>query len=462
VASEAVTHVQENSLRQEMGLRDLVLAQVLCVVGSSWVGIAAKLGRAHVVFWIVAMLMFYLPLAAVVIYLNRLMPHEGGPYQWVRAGFGEMAGFLSAWNLWVYAVVSIGAILFQIPTEIAYMLGPGAVWVPASHLATFVIISTVLAAITIVAIRGLNWGKWLHNAGSVLILSAYVILLALPIWALWRGSLRHFVAIPWEWPKLNLFSLAVFGQMSVGALSGFEYVAIMAGECRSAARTVGQSVVISAPIISLMFILGTSVVLAFIGGQPINIIGPIPQTMRAAMGANSMAAPFAIFLLVARAIASSSLLFTGLSRLPMTAGWDNLVPRWFSELHPVYRTPRNSILFVAALIMAMVFLSMLGVKEQEANQLLTVSSVVHYAIVYASLFLIPVAGARLLRAQLPGWLTFAAAAGLLTTLVSMFIAVYPIVDVVSRTAYATKICGVVAISNALGILIYRWGRRTAA
>ena len=63
---------EETSLRKELGLRDLVLAQVLCVVGSAWVGVAAKLGRAHVVFWLVATLLFYLPLAAVVIHLNRL------------------------------------------------------------------------------------------------------------------------------------------------------------------------------------------------------------------------------------------------------------------------------------------------------------------------------------------------------------------------------------------------------
>ena len=72
--------------------------------------------------------------------------------------------------------------------------------------------------------------------------------------------------------------------MTVGALSGFEYVAIMAGECRSAARTIGQSVMFSAPVICLMFILGTSSVLAFIGNQPINVIGPIPQTFRLAFG----------------------------------------------------------------------------------------------------------------------------------------------------------------------------------
>jgi glutamate:GABA antiporter len=263
----STSRIEEQSLRKELGLRDLVLAQVLCVVGSAWVGIAAKLGRAHVVFWLAAMLLFYLPLAAVVIYLNRLMPLEGGLYQWAKADFGEMAGFLVAWNLWVYAVVCVGSIIFVVPTDLSYMIGGSAAWVPGSKAATLALTGAVMAAITVVAILGLNIGKWLHNSGSVLIMLAYVILLGLPIWALWRGSLHHFDVLPWQWPKLDWFSLAVFGQMAVGGLSGFEYVAILAGECRRAARTVGQSVTISAPIIALMFILGTSSVIAFIDGH---------------------------------------------------------------------------------------------------------------------------------------------------------------------------------------------------
>jgi amino acid transporter len=454
------TAAEESSLRKELGLRDLVLAQVLCVVGSSWVGVAAKLGRAHVVFWLVAMALFYLPLAAVVIYLNRLMPLEGGLYQWAKQGFGEMAGFLIAWNLWVYAVIVVGAIIFVVPTDLSYMF-PSLSWLPSSKLATLALTGSVMAGITWVAVRGLDIGKWLHNAGSVMILTAYAILLALPLWALSRGSLAKFEAVPWQWPRMDWFSLAVFGQMTVGALSGFEYVAILAGECRSAARTIGQSVVLSAPVIALMFILGTSTVLAFLGNQPINVIGPIPQTFRAAFGSNggaAWAAPLGISLLLARAIASASLIFTGLTRLPMTAGWDHVVPRWFTELHPQRRTPVNSILFVSAMVMALILLSLLGVGEQESQQLLTMASIVHYAIAYVALFALPLIGTAALRARLPGWLKVASGAGLFASLVALAISVYPIVDVVSREAFAAKICAVVVVANMLGVLIYRWPR----
>jgi len=446
---------RQQTLRKELGLRDLVLAQVLCVVGSSWVGIAAKVGRAHGVFWLTAIAMFYLPLAAVVIYMNARMPLEGGLYQWAKAGFGEMAGFLTAWNLWVYAVIVTGAIIFVVPTDLSYMFGASAEWIPASRVATLVLTGAVMAGITFVAIRGLNIGKWLHNAGSVLIILAYAILLPLPIWAIFHGGLKHYEPIPLALPKFDWFSLAVFGQMTVGALSGFEYVAILAGECRSAARTIGQSVLISAPIIALMFILGTSSVLAFVGNQPINVIGPIPQTFRLAFGGSGWAAPFGIFLVLARAVAGASLIFTGLTRLPMTAGWDNLTPSWFTRLHPTHRTPVNSILFVAGLVMLLILLSMAGVKEQEASQLLAAASIVHYAIAYVSLFALPLFGKAAFRAGMPPWLKGAAAAGLLASLITLAIAVYPIVEVVSAANYAARIAAVVVVANGAGVLLYR-------
>ena len=450
---------EQAGLRKELGLGDLVMAQVLCVVGSTWVGIAAKLGRAHVAFWLGAMLLYYVPLAVVVIYLNRMMPLEGGLYQWAKSGFGEIAGFLTAWNLWVYAVIVTGAIIFVVPTDLGYILGAAGAWIPASKLATLALTGGVMIGITVVAILGLNIGKWLHNVGSIGIMTAYVILLGLPLWALLRGAITHYEPVPWQPPRPSWFGLAIFGQMTVGALSGFEYVAILAGESRNAGRTIGQSVVISAPIIALMFILGTSSVLTFVGSQPINVIGPIPQTMRLAFGAAGWVAPFAICLLIMRAVASASLIFTGLTRLPMTAGWDNLVPSWFSRLHPRRQTPVNSILFVAAMVMVFIFLSMLGVHEQEANQLLSAASIAHYAIAYVALFALPLLGSRALRNALPAWVKLAALGGLLSSVVSLVIAVYPIVDVTSSGWFAAKICAVVVMSNAVGIVIYRAGRK---
>src|SRR5256714_14244538 len=75
------------SLKKELGLRDLVLTQIVFVFGTVWVGFAATLGRSQMAFWLIAIASFYFPLASVVIYLNRLAPLEGGLYQWAKVGF---------------------------------------------------------------------------------------------------------------------------------------------------------------------------------------------------------------------------------------------------------------------------------------------------------------------------------------------------------------------------------------
>src|SRR4051812_16291758 len=92
--AEQTVETQSASLKKPLGLFDLVLTQVLFVVGSTWVGTAAKLGQAHLFFWLLAILLFYIPQAAVVIYLSNRMPLEGGMYQWAKLGFNEFAGFI--------------------------------------------------------------------------------------------------------------------------------------------------------------------------------------------------------------------------------------------------------------------------------------------------------------------------------------------------------------------------------
>ncbi len=102
---------------------------------------------------------------------------------------------------------------------------------------------------------------------------------------------------------------------------------------------------------------------------------------------------------------------------------------------------------------------MLGVREQEANQLSINASDAHYAIAYVALFALPLVGSRALRQRLPGWLKVAAVAELFSSLLALFIGIYPIVDVVSRRAYAAKIGMTVVVNNLAGVPIYALATR---
>src|SRR5215813_14360007 len=110
--------------KKELGLPDLVLTQILFIVGLPWVGVAAKQGPSHVVLWLLAALLFYIPSAFVVIYLNRIMPLEGGLYQWAKLGFNDLVGFLVAWSLWLFAILNTSETGIQVTQYLVYVLGP--------------------------------------------------------------------------------------------------------------------------------------------------------------------------------------------------------------------------------------------------------------------------------------------------------------------------------------------------
>jgi len=261
-AAEQSIEAHSAVFKKELGLTDLVLTQILFVIGLSWVGAAAKLGPSHITFWLLAILLFYIPSAVVVIYLNRLMPLEGGLYQWAKLGFNEFTGFMVAWNLWIYVIVLTSEIGLQVATYLSYALGPNAAWLAGSKWVIAGASFVIIGALVVVSTIGLGVGKWIHNAGAVMMIVIFAALIALPILNWSRGAITEYRPLAVAAPALSLFSLNILGKLGFGALGGFEYMAILAGECRDPVRTINRSVIIAAPIIAVMFILGTSSVLA--------------------------------------------------------------------------------------------------------------------------------------------------------------------------------------------------------
>jgi amino acid transporter len=450
-------------LIRQLRLRDLVLAQVLTVVGSSWVGIAAGVGSAQFTIWLMAFGLFYAPMAVAVYFLNRLMPLEGGLYEWARRGFGDAAGFMTAWNIWAYALSSAATILFQIPSEMAYMIGPRAAWLPESHVFVDVLLAVILVVLTWTAVRGLALGKWLHNVSGAAMISAFALLIISPVWAWWHGAPVQYAPFALHLPPTDMTSLALLGQVLFAA-SGLEYIAIMAGETHAADTAIGRSVVVATPIIMTMFVLGTAAVVSVHGvylGSKINYVAPIPQTLSLAFGEGGVAAVIAklsILLLQIRIVGAASFLFTGAVRLPMTAGWDHLIPAWFTRLHPRYGTPVNGIYVSAGVIAALLVLGSAGVRAAEAFGVLNDASSEFYALAYLVMFLIPICGAVGVRRLLPRWVAWVCGAGVVAILFVLGMNAYPFVDVASPGVFAVKILGTVVGVNALGLGVY-WARR---
>jgi amino acid transporter len=189
----------------------------------------------------------------------------------------------------------------------------------------------------------------------------------------------------------------------------------------------------------------------------IDLIAPIPQVLAEGFrpfGSATVVASATIVALLCIRMAQASVMFAGNTRLPMVAGWDGLLPGWFTRLHTTYQTPVHSIFFVGAITLAFSLLGLIGVGKQEAFQLLWNASGIFYGLTYLVMFAIPLADPRA-----SGWLKAAAISGFAATFLFVVISILPIVQVESRFLFAAKISSVFVIANAVGVLIFKSASR---
>ncbi len=445
------------SLRKELGFTDLVLASILLVVIPDFFGTAVKAGPSHVVLWLIAIALFFIPQALVVAYLNQRMPIEGGLYEWARHAFGDGVGFLVAWNMWLYVVLYVAAIGLVAATYAAYALGLDAEAIASNKWIVLATSVTILAALMLVAHLGLRVGRWITNVGSALTVLIIAFLAFIPFLHLGRAALPEYHPLRLALPPLTLFQFSVFSKMTFGALCGFEYAAIFAGESRNPASHLKKAIFIAAPIIALLYIFGTSAILAYVPPDKVDVIGPIPQTLRLALTGSGLAqsiVPIAILLLLTNYLSSFSLNFAANTRLPMCAGWDHLLPNWFTRLHPKYRTPINSILFLGGVTFIASTAVLIGVGDQEAFELLQIWGFTFYAFAYLALFAIPLLALKNRSLRGPLWMKFLAASGFLLTLLFVLLSVFPIIPVASQSAYTLKTIIVLTLANLAGLSFY--------
>lgn len=168
-------------------------------------------------------------------------------------------------------------------------------------------------------------------------LVVFVALIALPFRNHLAGRPTQYAPFALSLPAISVLSLNLLGKMSFGAMSGFDSMAVFAGECRDASKAIGRSVIIAA-----MFVLGTSSVVALVPAGQIDLVSPISQALTLDTRPGDPGAsliPLVTAALLFSFIAQQALTFAVTTRLPLVAGWDKLLPDWFGRLHPRRKTP---------------------------------------------------------------------------------------------------------------------------
>jgi len=424
-----------------LGLGDVVLMNIVAVVGLRWIARGARTGPASVTLWVLACVAFFVPLAAAVAELASRYPDQGGVYAWVRRAFGAGHGFICGWCLWVNNLFYFPSLLLFGAENAIAIGGDRWQWLATSRLyaVAFVLAGIWIAAV--VNVVGLRTGKWLQNAGSAGVWIPAGLLIACGAVALARfGSATPFTSESMVPHGALLDTIGLWSAMCF-AFSGFEITSFIGQEVRDPQRTIPRGVIIAGVATTIFYIAGSVSVLVAVPVSSLRELSGITDAVRLVAGRVGITGLGALTggLLALNALAGTTSWTAGSARVPFAAGVDEALPRSFGRLHPRYRTPHVA-LIVQALAASAVFLASLvftvagrTTSLQEAYDILVNLTILIYFVPYLYLFaalvrLRPAGPAQSIEIRIPGGtpgLWVVAAVGFAATAVALALTFVP-------------------------------------
>jgi len=448
------------ALPRALGLRDMVLFNIVAVLSLRWFATAAAAGPSSITLWVLAALFFFIPQGLAVSDLAARWPDEGGIYAWTKRVFGEGHGFLCGWCYWVNNILYYPNLLMSTAVIGTYVIGHGETGLADRW--SYVLPATLLALWLAVWLNivGLRTGKWLQNLGALGTYIPGVLLVGLGAYAFFTRPaatpLTPQTLVPdlGDLSELNLWASIAF------AFAGLELSAVLGGEVKDPRRTLPRSILISAPLIAFVYIAGTAAVLWMVPTREVNIVSGFLQAVAAGArdigwGIAWLPAVAAAFYVVGN-VGGVGAWLTGPARVAFVIGLDRYFPPAFGRVHPRWHTPYVALLTQAVLATIFLLLSVLGkgTTVEKAYLVILDTMLLVYFVPYIYLFLCYLT----LRWRDPVGL-LAGTAGLALTVFAMLIATVPPSGTTDPWVFRLKVIGGAGFCVVLGLVIYWRGRK---
>jgi amino acid transporter len=454
---------EKQLLKRELSFFDLTLFYIAGGLSLRWIATAAAAGPSTVVVWIFACLFFFVPLAASVLELSARYPQEGGLYIWTQHAFGDFSGFLVSWMYWMSNLPYFPAVLYFGAGSLLFVFPHGQRLANSgNYYLLFALVS--LAVITLLNIRGLKFGKWLNNAGALGWFPVGILLILAGYSFIRYGSATQFTLAALT-PHADLKN-AIFWSTIFFAFGGCETGSFMGEEIKNARRTIPRALIASGIVLAASYMAGTIALLVALPSTEISGLGGFVTAVQSLCGRLDLAwiVVLVALLVTLNALGGAASFLSSTSRLPFVAGIDRYLPKAFGRVHASWGTPWVAVVSYGVAGMLCALLSQAGSSVESAYDLLVSMSIITYFIPFVFLFLSMI---RLQREpfpegafRLPGGspvATLIASTGLVTTVLTIVLAILPSSDEPHKVMATAKLAGSTLLLIGAGIAVY-WSR----
>lgn len=378
--------------RKQAGLIAIALYAAAMNFSVRWLASGAATGTPSLPIWVVAAVLFLIPLVLCTLELSARFPEDGAIYAWTRETQGDFAGFLCGWIYWACNLPYFASLLFFIVNIFARALeslspgNPVTAWL-GQPLGSFATCSALTLIVSALHMRGLGIGKWLPVVGAGMSIFLLLFFLVTGTWLLGRGqSATDFVHASYV-PPLSADGAILWANM-LFAYAGVEGVALMRNEVKGGVRTVVIALILLGILQAFGYSFGTAAMLAIVPQAEASRLGGLPDAIAVALDRVhfAMAQPVFLLLVGLSLLGGLSAWFGAAARLPFAVGVDRMLPAFVGRLDAKTGAPVNAIWIQAVLTIAVLGLSAFGSTVAGAYDFVVAMGVLTFMIPYLWMF----------------------------------------------------------------------------
>src|ERR687892_2893361 len=359
------TEEPEFQLRKALGPLDLTLFGIGVIIGT---GLFVLTGEAAALYSGPAVALSYV-VGGIVCALAALcyaefastVPVAGSAYTFSYAALGEFVAWLIGWDLILEFTLGAATVakgwsgyLVSVFEIIGIKLPPGLYAATAGFSHDFVAL-IVVALVTTILVIGIRLSSQFNSVITTIKILVTLFIIGFGIFFISTANLTPFIPPPKAGgEELQVYVLpsllgidtiyGVTGIFTAAALVffayiGFDIVATTSEEARNPQRDLPIGILASLGICTVLYILASIV---FTGLVPYDTLATAAPAATALQATPFPAAQLVVSLAILIGLTVVvMILVLGQSRVAFAMSRDNLLPRWFSQVHRTFRTPHR-------------------------------------------------------------------------------------------------------------------------
>jgi len=251
-----MSSIKSNS--KQISIGSVVFMALAALLGVRWFSTAGIYGAGSILLWIIAAVIFFIPMAFICAELSSIYPEgKGGMIDWIRLSIGEKPAYYASWLYYVSFYFYFPSVLTFSAIAIAYA------FFPDLSNNKFYVISFVLIAywvITLIVLKGYKTASKFSSYGGLLgvtIPIIVIVVLALISVFILKKPIASNYSLGSFIPHLDRANLMFIPTLAL-AMAGVEILSPFACRMKNPSKSFPKAVILSAICVTAGYIIGTA------------------------------------------------------------------------------------------------------------------------------------------------------------------------------------------------------------